>query len=349
MSGLSGTLGGFAKYTDTTQEQERQRIRDMVEERRYQERMAMENERLGLERRRVAIAERPEPIKPDPFADVVPSEQYGPLMPGQIRAPSGLPRASWDKYFGAKAQAQGMPQAPDMTASLDDPTLRMAALNYAKGGGLPTLGFGGKAAEARLKIMGYAAHNFPALDIAANKADLQKNTRALTDLQKLYDASTAFEATAIANANVMEGTLKGIPDTGTRFGNRVSRFLASQMGSPQVSQFYTALETVKPEFARLLTSPGATGGLLTDTSRREMSAVLSGDFTKPQLIHSLNILKRDAANRRTAYSNQIDAIRARLAWNQSGANPNFNIGAQQTGGDTYWTMDANGNLVPTSQ
>lgn len=58
-SGLSGTLGGFAKYTDQTHEQERQRIRDMIEERRYQERMAMENERLGMERRRLAIAERP--------------------------------------------------------------------------------------------------------------------------------------------------------------------------------------------------------------------------------------------------------------------------------------------------
>ncbi len=240
---------------------------------------------------------------------------------------------------------------------MDEPTLLMAALNYAKGGGLPPLGMSKASAEARMKIMAYAAHHFPNLDVAANRADLQKNIRALTDLQKLYDASTAFEGTAIANADVMIGTLKGIPDTGTRFGNRIGRFLASQAGSPEVSQFYTALETVKPEFARLLSSPGATGGLLTDTSRREMSAVLSGDFTKPQLIHSLNILKRDAANRRMAYSKQIDVIRARLAWNQSGANPNFNVGAQQpqggigqpSQGDIEWIMDPSGNLVPQGQ
>lgn len=321
-AGLSGgtqAVNSYDKVQAAQQAADQKRQDAMIAQRRLGEAAQRDETRLGYEGQRVGMEQqRLNAPKTD-------------TLPELLR----IPVNQWGTY-----KDRYMSLHPSETAAtgtgvglMDEATLRMLALNYAKGGGLPALGLSKESAQAREKILNYAAHQFPALDVAGNKADLQKNTRALTDLQKLYDASTAFEATAISNSDVLLGTLKGIPDIPTRFGNKLGRFLASQFGSPQMSEFHTALETVKPEFARLLSSPGATGGLLTDTSRKEMSAVLSGDFTKAQLAHSLNILKRDAGNRRAAYSKQIDAIRSRIAWNQIGANPNFNVGGQsQSGG-----------------
>jgi hypothetical protein len=302
------------------------------------------NERLfGLQERGVVADEAR--ARADLLRAGATKEQNVSAMPWYEALPDDNPLKAQYRADALRAPASAEPET-DYVAAMDEATLRMTALNYAKTGMLPPLGMGKKGAEARVKILEYAAHNYPALDVAANKADYSKNQRALTDLQKLYDSSTAFEATANANSDVLAETANSIPDYKTRFGNRIGRAIATQMGDPKVAQFNTALETVKPEFARLLSSPGAAGGQLTDTARKEMSAVMGGDFTKSQLLHSLAILKRDAKNRREAYSKQIDQIRARLAWNQSGANPNFNVGgAGQPQGDVHWVMDANGNLV----
>ena len=339
LRGASGSLGGTIKANQMQHEEERQSISDAAaarteerlnRSRQEQESAAFENILLGRSR-------LTEEIRHNKATETGQSGGRMSELEFYLKDPAGYKAY---KEAGRTKDETGA----DIGMEMDEPTLRMTSLMYSKTGQLPAMGMGKGGAQVRSKILNYAAHNFPALDVAANRADQRKNERALTDLQKLYDASTAFEQTAIKNADVMEQAMQGIPDTGTKFGNKAARLLAAQLGDPKVAAFNTALETVKPEFARLLSSPGASG-MLTDTARREMQAIIGGDLTIPQMRKSLGILKRDAMNRRQAYSNQIDQIRARLAWNQTGANPNINpagegVTAPTTGNSTGDPLDA---------
>ena len=338
LRGVSGSLGGTLQANQMQHEEERQSIRDAAEQRRFSIEDAY---RQRAEGRAVSGEARAAQDQTWQAEDRLKPKSGGAFGFDEWLKADPETRKQYETFRNVGDDTS---DEQDWVGDIDDKTLRMTALMYAKTGQLPSLGMGKKGAQARMRILEYAAENFPNLDVAANRADQRKNERALTDLQKLYDASTAFEQTALKNAAVMEKAMQGIPDTGAKFLNTAARYAAAQLGDPKVAAFNTALETVKPEFARLLSSPGASG-MLTDTARREMQAIIGGDLTIQQMKKSLDILKRDAMNRRTAYSNQIDQIRARLAWNQSGANPNINpagegVTAPTTGNSTGDPLDA---------
>lgn len=313
-----------------------------------QRQMEMSQSQLELQQQRLEMdaAARAKPEKPTPWAP----RTYEEWQAAERFKASLKPAPGAGKAAGAAGQ---MPE--DTGGTLTEEGLDAAARLYSMNGQLPFLGFGTQAGKSRTAIINRAAKLYPRLDIATNAADYAKNKRSLTTQQNLYDAATSWETTALKNAEIVKEAARDIPELGAKFLNMPVRELARQGGSPQVQKFVTALEVVTPEFARLLSAPGATGSaMLTDTARREMRRILSGSLTTKQLLAALDVLARDAHNRRVAYSQQIDQIRRRITWNNQldpSLNPNINVAGQQdstgTTGDVIWKMDASGNLVPS--
>lgn len=214
---------------------------------------------------------------------------------------------------------------------LSDEALDAAALRYSITGMMPSMGMGKNAAAYRAEVMNRGGKKYPAANIAANAAEYKKDSASLANTQKIADAATSWEDTVNLNSNVMMQYINQIPDTGTRFGNRVSRYLASQMGSPAQAAFNSARETIKVEYARLLSSPGIGNSVLSDASRREIEGILGGDMTAPQMKHALLVLRQDAKNRLSAYNKRVSEIQARLRSNTIGAvssQPQGNQGGQ---------------------
>jgi hypothetical protein len=83
--------------------------------------------------------------------------------------------------------------------------------------------------------------------------------------------------------------------------------------------------------------------VLSDQARREVEGLISGDYTKAQMRNALQVLKRDAKNRRTAYKSQIESIKSGI-----GSTTGFG-GAPAGAGEMEWIMDQSGNLVPAGE
>lgn len=219
------------------------------------------------------------------------------------------------------AAAENMP-------GLSDEALEAAAQRYALTGAMPAMGMGKQAAAYRAEIMNRAGKSYPSANIAANLADYKKNAASLSNVQRIRDAASAWENTAGKNADVALSALSGVPDWGNRPLNRIIRFFASQAGSPEMAAFNAARETIKVEYARLLSSPGVANGVLSDAARKEVEGIISGDLTKPQLVRALQILKNDAHNRRVSYDVQIKEIQNRLQGNKIGTAASSYVGGQ---------------------
>jgi hypothetical protein len=247
--------------------------------------------------------------------------------------PWNLPDDEKARYYEnlrqeTEAKAKGTPGGGEVM-TMSPAALTNAAKVYANTGQLPPMGMAKNASGLRVAIMERAAELYPDLNITQNRANFAKDQRALTETQRLYDLSTAFEQTASLNGDVMLEAADGIPEFGNQFANQVARYVATKSGSPAMARFNAALETLKTEYAKILSSPGTAGGVLTDTARREMSHVIGGNQTKAQLVNSLKTLKRDAANKRKSYADKIREIQSRIGPASFGAQ---NLGGEM-GGD----------------
>lgn len=155
--------------------------------------------------------------------------------------------------------------------------------------------------------------------IAANKATFQANETSLKSLQKNYDQVQAFEGTAEKNIDLLQDTAKKIPDLNARFANVPVRMFNSRMiGTENMAAFNTALNTAQTEAAKVLNSSNATG-VLSDSARHELQAIIDGNLSYPALVASLNTLKQDMANRTQAYQLQINGIQDRIKKAGTGA------------------------------
>lgn len=223
----------------------------------------------------------------------------------------------------------------DAVPELTPAGLDAAATMYAKTGQLPPMGLSKRSAGLRTQIINRAAALVPGLDIASNKAGVSSSTMSLNNMQKLFDASKAFEAVALKNSDVMLRAMRNIPDTGVPALNTPLRTISLKaLGSSELAAFNTAKRVVIPEFARLLANP-TLAGQLTDEARKEIDAILRGDYTLNQMAAAIDVLKRDAGNRRVEYSRQLDEIRGRIR----------DIGKTDTTRVQRWGRDSAGNPI----
>jgi hypothetical protein len=238
---------------------------------------------------------------------------------------------AYPKPAGGGLTGANDPMTPEAIAFVGDYLLRTGQL----------LPFGMGNASNRGKVFDYAAKNGSASSVALNKAGLASDAGSLKTMQTGLDQVTAYKNTATANAKVLDTAMAGIPDAGNKPLNWLMRTAADKFGSTGTSGFNTALETVRPEFQRILQSGGqlSSGAVLTVEGRKDMKATLDGNATVGQIRRSLAVLETDAENRRKSYQEQLGVIQKRIS---GGAGLSGGPG----GGDVQkWGRDASGKPV----
>lgn len=253
-----------------------------------------------------------------------------------------------DRLKYNKLEAESKRAADDDAAvNLSGPALDMAASNFLKtGGGLPPMGLGKKAADARIKIINRAAEMFPSLDLATQKALHTANAKSLGDLTVRNDALNAFERTGKKNLDLFLAKAALVADSGSPWINQPLRKVSERgMGDKDMAAFNAARQVATVEIGRVLNNPNMTG-VLSDSARAEIAHLIPPDATFEQIYEAAKILNQDMDNRRTEYDAQLNFIRSRIM-NFSGqpaaVPPALGGGTPPTGGRTYY--DSNGNPV----
>lgn len=206
-------------------------------------------------------------------------------------------------------------------ATVTEEGIDIAARNYLKTGVMPPLGMGDKTTRQRI-INRSAELGGADADIASNKAIFGSDSASLKKLQGQRDAVGAFEGTALKNLDVFLDAAKQIPDTKSPVLNKPIRSIDEKvLGSPELTAYNVARTTVIPEFAKILSNPGLSGQL-TDSARHEIENVLSGDATLAQTLAAVNVLKKDAENRRTEFDRQIEEVKGRMKGGGKSGAPN---------------------------
>jgi len=186
------------------------------------------------------------------------------------------------------------------------------AEKYFTTGQLPPLGRGISGIALNRAIMNRAAELHPDASLAGNEAAFAANKSSLQKLQSNFDQVTAFENTAGKNLDQFLATAKNVIDSGSPVINRPLRSLsASAVGSANQAAFDAARTTALTEISKVLNSSNASG-VLSDSARNEVSALIGRDATLNQIYQAAQILKTDMANRHQAYQEQLTDIQGRI-------------------------------------
>jgi len=141
---------------------------------------------------------------------------------------------------------------------------------------------------------------------AANAAKASRG--ALDTVTKQYETLKPFAEMADKNADVLEKQISKVTNLGAPFLNTPVRALESKFaGNTDVAAFHAAILPVQADFARILSSPSATG-VLTDTARSEMEGALGAGATPGQIKAALDVFRQDAHNRKAAYEAQLEDL-----------------------------------------
>lgn len=156
------------------------------------------------------------------------------------------------------------------------------------------------------------------MDVPTFAALYKANAGSLAQTQKYADAAQSFLETADKNTQLLEGTLKKIPDTGSPLFNLPLReFEQRAAGDPNLAQFAIYLRSVQNEYARIITNPNLTGQL-TDTAREETAGLVRPDATVNQILASVSALSGEGSNRLASVGEQLRRITRRVE-NPSGS------------------------------
>lgn len=358
-AGVGGALDFGQQEQAAAAEAEKERLRQDLEERLFglnERRTAADEARAAADTAREA-RQALSPESHNDFLGVIPPGTMGPLAPGSIYAPEGLPVGGYKAFAEAKGRDLGSPA--DTTGgidpdTLDDATLNMLARTYMSSGVVPY--FRGKnASEAQMRVFHRAAQLDPNVNIAGNTADFKANQAAYSAAKRNYHNLSAFKKTAVANIDVLLKRLDRIPDTGNQLTNQLYRSVRGTFGDKNIPAYEAARRSVLTEFTRLIQSfTGA--GVITDTAQKELERSLGSNFTKDQMKAALQTLKEESNNRLIGASDELEQLRSLIGFNPTqgdSGNPNADVlrsdQARRRGGDVEWNFDANGNLTPSGQ
>lgn len=216
----------------------------------------------------------------------------------------------------AEGSAAGGPGAGEQV--MDAATIHTLAERGAAGGGDPNFGMG-KAGVAN-KVAYYNEltkiirdNGGTGADLANATAGFKANQSSLASVQKLLDASTAWSNTAHKNTDQAVARLRKVVDLGAPWINTPLRNInRNVLGSADQAAYDAAIRTVIPEYARLLSSPSATG-VLSDAARQEAEGIINKSYSLAQMLQVIDVLQNDASNRTQAYEAQVRDIKWRIA------------------------------------
>lgn len=246
-----------------------------------------------------------------------PKEQKVPLTPHAGIGPDGKPGffqldengripAGWKPTPSASATLMigGGGLTPEAEAMLVDKYRKTGALDADLG----------RNQVLRARIINAAAAADKAegntTDLAQNKQTYAADKESLKKIQANRDMLVSFESTALKNLGVFEAAAKKVIDSGSPLLNKPLRaFAGAAAGSPEQAVYTAARQIVIPEFAKI--NSGSLNGVLSDSARHEVAALIPENATLGQIMATANLLKTDAHNRRTSMDDMIKEIKGR--------------------------------------
>jgi hypothetical protein len=179
---------------------------------------------------------------------------------------------------------------------------------------MPALGM--RSTVLRSAILGAAAQK-AAQEGATGEADairqagFKADQAALTDMTRQQNRIEQFEKTAGKNLDLFVTQAKKIVDSGSPLINQPLRSIQKNIaGDPRMAAFEAARTTAFTEVSRVLS--GTMGQQLSDTARQEANHILSGDYTIPQMMAAVQVLRQDMGNRMEALKGQTQQIKSQM-------------------------------------
>lgn len=188
---------------------------------------------------------------------------------------------------------------------------------YDKTGKLPPMAWGAAGNPTREQFL----KGFPewkkkrggtGTDVVVNQADFRANAGALNAVTKDLNTFEPYKKMLDTNADIAINLGKKISSTDIKLANRPLNWLRQNaMDNPDVAEYLAQMRFVQTEAARVINNPRIVGQL-TDESRKEMDAVVSGNAPIDVVERVLNRLKTDGNNRFNAMRSQQSEIIARM-------------------------------------
>jgi hypothetical protein len=136
---------------------------------------------------------------------------------------------------------------------------------------------------------------------------------AYTQLNKDLAFIRPYEKMLDTNAQVSKTLAQKAIATDARLANRPLNWLRQNIGdNPDVAEFLAQTHIVQTEAARVLNNPRLTGQL-TDTAKREMQDIVSGNMTLGSYTRVVDRLVTDGRNRVAAMEGESAALQKRLS------------------------------------
>lgn len=205
---------------------------------------------------------------------------------------------------GVPPKGKGLP----LTADAVD----YAASMYMLTGQMPALGLGtsGNVQQIREAIINRAAVLAKQWGgtgtVLARRAQMKALNAGLDTLQRQKANVGSYEGTAQRVADqVLSLAPKAVGGSDILPINQWIQAGMKATGSGNVAAFTSALTSFVNEYARIMSSPGAAGGVTSDAARSEAASLLSANMTLPQLQAVIAQMKRAMATRPTAIDQQI--------------------------------------------
>jgi hypothetical protein len=133
--------------------------------------------------------------------------------------------------------------------------------------------------------------------VADVKAGYKADTAALTANTKALAAIEPFKKMLDTNIDIAKNLSKKVISTNSAYANKSLNWIKQNAGdNPDTAEFLAQMRFVETEAARVLNNPNLTGQL-TDSARREMESVVSGNLPINSLDRVLARIKSDGDNR----------------------------------------------------
>lgn len=218
--------------------------------------------------------------------------------------------------------------------ALTPDSLDSAARKYNATGVMSSMGLGKSGRNDRVAIMNRAAEialQEGGVDVATNMATYKALAGSLTQLQKQYGMTSAFEKNTKANMDLLKSASQATDRTGVPLLNKYLLAVKSNVfGDPDAAKLNDAVKTVANEVAKIRS--GQQSGASTDSARAEAMDSIHAAMTQGQLNAVLDQMVAEMGNRTNNQLSEIDRTRANIAGlsKATGAKPTGGGGGQYT-------------------
>lgn len=150
--------------------------------------------------------------------------------------------------------------------------------------------------------------------VTAGGAPAKAEAAGLSNLTKMRDSVSQAEGNARREAELTESLLDkgGLPGGPSAFGKWVQGARTGVFNDPDASSFQTAVESLKNEYVKVLsTQGGMSGGMSSDAARREADQYINPRLSKEQIRANIAVMRKSMQNRTDAIEDAIKTAQTR--------------------------------------